>query len=169
VTIQRVIVLIVVVAAAWFGWRYLFPSDEAQIRSALERIAEAVGSDGEQGEVARIARAASMRNELDPKIVVEAGPPFSGMSGRDTVVAAVARLNGSVPDLEVDLSDVQITVAPDRTTARGSLTVDAHFRDERGERVRDARELDLIFRRLDGDWVVTQVTLVRALTPVTPR
>ena len=166
---QRLIVLIAVVATAWFGWRYLFPSDEAQIRSALERIADAVGSDGERGAVAHIARAASMRNELDPEIVVEAGPPFSRMTGRDAVVGAVARLNATLPDLEVDLSDVQVTVAPDRTTARGSLTVDAQFRDERGERVRDARELELTFRRLDGDWVVTQVTLVRALTPVTPR
>lgn len=166
---QRIIVIVVLLAAAWFGWRYFFPTDEARIRRGLERIADAVGMDGGEGEVARIARAASMRNELDPDIVVEAGPPFSRMTGRDIVVAAVARLNSSVPDLDVQVRDVQVAVAPDRTTASGSVTVEARFRDERGERVTDARELDLTFRRRDGDWVVSTVTLVRALTPVTPQ
>lgn len=166
---QRLIAVAVIGVVLWFGWRYFFPSDEAQIRGTLERIAEAVGSgDAEQGQVARIARAASMRNELDSQIVVEAGPPFSQITGRDAVVAAVARLNSSIRDLEVALNDVQVSVAPDRATARAALTVEARFRDERGEPVVDARELEVAFRRLDEDWVVSQVALVRALNPVTP-
>lgn len=169
-TPQRIVIVAVACLALWFGWRYAFPSDEAQIRRVLESIADAVGSGtADEGQVARIARAASMRNELDPQIVVDAGPPFSQMTGRDAVVAAVARLNSTVRDLEVELSDVHTTVAPDRTTARTSLTVEGRFRDERGERVVDARELDVRLRRLDGEWVVSQVAPVRVLTPVTPR
>lgn len=169
-TPRRIVIVAVVCLAVWLTWRYVFPSDEAQIRRVLESITDAVGSgDAGEGQVAHIARAASMRNELDPQIVVDAGPPFSQISGRDAVVAAVARLNSMVRDLDIGLNDVQTTVAPDRTAARSSLTVEASFRDERGERVVDARELDVAFRRLDGEWVVSQVALVRALSPITPR
>ena len=75
-------VIAVALAALWFGWRWLFPNDEAQIRAVLERIADAVGSGAAgEGEVARIARAASRRRELDPQITVDAGPGFSQHQG----------------------------------------------------------------------------------------
>jgi ketosteroid isomerase-like protein len=167
VTVQRALATLVVLLALWFGWRYFFPDDEAQIRGVLDRVADAVTSD--EGEVARIARAASMRNELDPQVAVDAGPPFSTIAGREALVAAVARLNSTVRDLDVQLEDVQVTVAPDRATARVSLTAEAHFRDEGGGPALEARELDVMFRRRDGDWVVSEVALVRALDPVSPR
>ena len=169
-TVQRAVATVIVLLAVWFGWRYFFPSDEAQIRGVLDRIANAVsaGAAGE-GEVARIARAASVRNVLDPQIVVDAGPPFSTITGRDALIGALARLNATVRDLDVEFDDVQVTVAPDRATARASLTAEAHVRDERGGQALEARELDVTFRRLEGDWVVSEVALVRALQPVTPR
>jgi hypothetical protein len=110
-----------------------------------------------------------MRNELDPQIVVDAGPPFSSVKGRDTLVGLVARLNGTVQDLEVEFDDVQVSVAPDRQSARVYLTASAHFRDAGGGRGLEARELDVVFRRVDGDWVVSEVALVRTLEPITPR
>jgi hypothetical protein len=169
-TVQRLIAIALAVAALWFGWRWLFPNDEAKIRAVLERIADAVGSGAaEEGEVARIARAASIRNQLDPQISVDAGPPFSQMRGRDTLIGAVARLNSTVRDLEVQFDDVQVSVAPDRATARVYMTAEAHFRDGAGGPGIEARELDVVFRRLEGDWVVSEVALVRTLEPVTPR
>jgi hypothetical protein len=165
---QRLVTGVAIAAAVWFGWRYFFPNDEAQIRSVLERIADGVASGAaEQGEVARIARAASIRNELDPKVTVDAGPPFSPMIGRDTLVATVARLNSTVPELEVEFEDAQVTVAPDRSTARVHVTAVARFRDERGGRGLEARVLDVLFRRLDGEWVVSEVAARVSLEPMT--
>ena len=160
---------VVVVVALWFGWRHFFPNDEAQIRAVLEHIAEAVGGGAQEGEVARLARAASVRASLDPQIVVDAGPPFSRITGRDALVASVARLNSTVRDLDVQFDDVQVTVAPDRLTARASLTAEARFRDDGGGEAFEARELDVMFRKLEEEWVVSEVALVRALQPVTPR
>lgn len=168
--IKRLAVAAIALTALWFGWRWLFPNDEAQIRAVLERIADAVGSGAaEEGEVGRIARAASIRGELDPQISVDAGPPFTRLSGRDTLIGTVARVNSTVRDLEVQFEDVQVSVAPDRTTAKVYLTAEAHFNDQRGGRGIEARELDVTFRRLEGDWVVSEVALVRTLEPITPR
>jgi hypothetical protein len=168
--IKRVVLAAVALMALWFGWRWVFPNDEAQIRAVLDRIADAVGSGAaKEGEVGRIARAASIRKELDPQIAVDAGPPFMRLIGRDTLIGTVARVNSSVRDLEVQFEDVQVSVAPDRETAKVYLTAEAYFRDQRGGRGLEARELDVTFRRLEGNWVVSDVALVRTLEPITPR
>jgi hypothetical protein len=167
--IKRVVLAAVALTALWLGWRWVFPNDEAQIRAVLERIADAAGGGAEDGEVGPIARAASIRKELDPQIAVDAGPPFTRLTGRDTLIGTVARMNSSVRDLEVQFDDVQVSVAPDRETAKVYLTAEAYFRDQRGGRGLEARELDVTFRRLEGNWVVSEVALVRTLEPITPR
>jgi hypothetical protein len=166
---KRFVIIVCALAALWFGWRWAFPSDEAQIHRVLDRIAKAAGS-GAVGEsdVARIARSMSIRSALDPKITVDAGPPFRATSGRDVLIGTVARLNTTMKDLEVRFADVQISVDPSRTSAKVHTTAEALFHDARGDRGLEARELDLTFRRLQGDWVVSQVAPVRTLRPVVP-
>jgi len=167
---QRLVLIVVGASGIWFGYHWLFPNDDAQIRGVLEEIAEAVGgSAAQEGEVSRLARAASARNQLDPQITVDAGPPFNRMRGRDAVIGTIARLNGSIRDLEVKFTDVQITVGRDRSSAKAYLTAEAHYWDRGGARGLEARELDLTLRRLNGDWVVSDVALVRTLEPPTPR
>lgn len=166
---RRIIIVVIIAAAGWFGWRWLFPDDEAQIRALLERIEESVGSGAAtEGEVARIARAAGIRSALDPQITVDAGPPFSKITGRDALIGTVARMNSTVRDLDVQFVDVQITLEPDGTTARAYMTAEARYQGAQGERGLEARELDVTFRKLEGDWVVSTVALVRTLAPVIP-
>ncbi len=168
--LRRVVLAVALAATAWFASRWLFPSDEAQIRAVLDRIADAVGSGArEQGDVARLARAASIHTALDPDITVDAGPPFSALSGRDAIIGSVARFNRAPRDLKVELVDVQIQVAPDRSNASVYLTAEATFVDASGDRGLEARELTLSMKRREGDWVVSGVTPVRTLQPLTPR
>jgi hypothetical protein len=166
--LPQMLMTAVACAALWFGYRWLFPNDEAQIRALLDRIAAAVGSGAAgEGEVGKIARAASVRRELDPEITVDAGPGFSSIKGRDTLIGTIARFNSTAQNLEVRFVDVGVVVSPDRTTARASMTAEARFTGQDGRGL-EARELDVGFRRLDGDWVVSSVALVRTLTPITP-
>ena len=164
-TIRHLGFIALAAAALYFGWRWWFPSDEAQIHAVLDRIAEGIGSGASDGEVGRLARAAGLRNDLDPNVVIEAGEPFARLTGRDTAIGMAARLNSTARNLEVDFEDVEITVHDGRTTADVSLSAIARF-DEGGGRGLDARELNVIFKRLDGRWVVAEVTLVRALQPI---
>ena len=168
--IRRIAIITVAVGAIWFASRWLFPSDEAQIERVLQRVARAAGrGEAGEGEVARIARSVSIRSALDPAITIDAGPPFQQTSGRDVLIGAVARLNTTVNDLEIRFADVQISVDPSRTSAQVYTTAEALFRDARGERGLEARELDLTFRRLEGDWVISRVVPVATLRPVRPR
>lgn len=167
-TLWRLLLLAALSAAAWFGWRWIFPDDETRIRAVLDRIAGTVSGGIEESEVGRLARAASIRNALDPEITVDAGPPFSQLAGRDTILASVARFTSTARDLTVSFDDVAVRVSPERTTANVHLTALARFRGAAGDRELEARELDVTFRRRDGDWVVASVTLVPTLAPITP-
>jgi hypothetical protein len=169
-TLQRALVVVAVAAAAWFGWRWLFPDDEAQIRSVLEHIAETMSrGTRDEGEVARLARVASLRTALDPEITVDAGQPFSRIRGRDALIGSVARFNAGARDVEFELADVQVHVALDRSQATVYLTAEARFVDANGGRGLEARELNLTMKRRDGDWVVSAITPVRTLEPLKPR
>jgi hypothetical protein len=91
--VRRIVPIVVAAPALWFGYRWLFPGDEAQIRGVLARIADAVSSgEGQDGQVSRLARVAGVRNHLDPQISVDAGAPFNRMTGRDTIIGTIARV-----------------------------------------------------------------------------
>jgi len=147
--------------AAVYGWRVWFPNDEAQIHAVLERIADGISGDGE-GDARRLARAASLLEEFDPDVTVDAGPPFDTLRGRDVILGAAAKMNGSVRNLDLSFDDVVIQVDAVRSQATANLTAEARFDDGGGAAV-DARELDVSFTRIDGAWVVSAVTLVRPL------
>lgn len=61
------------------------------------------------------------------------------------------------------------TIDPDRMTAQVCLTAQARYGDGTGARELEARELDITLRKQEGDRVVSSVTLVRTLEPLTPR
>jgi len=161
--LSRHLALAVAAAAGlWFGWQWFFPSDEAQIVAVLERIADGVSSGAEEGDIGRLARAASLRDAFAPDVTVDAGPPFQRITGREAIIGAAARTTGSVRNLAITFPDVALTVASDRQSATAVVTAEARF-DEGGRRGLDARELELAFTRDEGHWVVSAVTLVRPL------
>ncbi|HUE89041.1 MAG TPA: nuclear transport factor 2 family protein [Vicinamibacterales bacterium] len=159
---RHLIAVVVVAAGLWFGWQWLFPSDEAQIVGVLERIADGVSSSAEDGELGRLARAASLRNQFAPDVTVDAGPPFQRLRGREAMIGAAARTSGSVRNLEITFPDVAIAIASDRQSATAVVTAEARF-DEGGGRGIDARELELGFTRHEGNWVISAVTIVQPL------
>jgi hypothetical protein len=167
--LRGIVIVAVMAVGGWYGWHWLFPDDEAMIRAVLTRIEESIGGSGTEGDLGRLAKVAALRSELDQKITIDAGPPFSRLSGRDAVLGAAARLNTSVPDLEIRFVDVQVSLAADRRTANAYMTAEASFHDARSGQAFEARELDVTFRKLDGAWVIAEANLVRTLEPVSPR
>jgi hypothetical protein len=160
------VVFAVVAMTAWVGWRWMFPSDEAQIRAALDRLARAVGTQAEDTTLAAIGRLAALSEDLAPDIRVDARAPLAPIDGRDALVAAVARVRGSVHDLEVRFVDVEVRVDDGQSTARVSATAEARFVRLAGQRPElDARELDIGFGRRDDRWVVTSIAVVDVLIP----
>lgn len=164
---HRLLTVVVLIPALYFGWLWLFPSDEAQITAVLEDIADGIarndaGEGGGSGTLGAVARAAALQEHFALDAVVEAGAPFQRLTGRQAIVAAAARVSVAVPNLEVSFPDLAIAVADDRQTATAVVTAEARFNDA-GRRVMDARELEMTFSRLEGRWVISMVTLIQPL------
>jgi hypothetical protein len=160
--IRRVALVVAALAGLWIGWHWLFPGDEAQIVAVLDRIADGVSSGAEEGDMGRLARAASLRHEFAPDVTVDAGPPFQRLTGREAIIGAAARTAGVARNLSITFPDVSIAVAADRQSATAVVTAEARFDDVGGPGL-DARELELAFTRHEGHWVISAVTLVAPL------
>lgn len=164
---ERLLALGAMAVAVWLGGRWLFPSDEAQVRAVLDRIEEATRIGDGEGEMVRLGRLAALRELLHPELAVDAGAPFGALQGREAVLAAVGRAGHALRELEIAFVDVSVVVAPDRQSADVSLVAEARFRGERDPtRGYEARELQVHAVRHESRWVVAEVALVRALAPV---
>jgi hypothetical protein len=160
--IRKALIAVALAAAAWYGWQWLFPGDEARIAAVLERIADAVQEEGSQP-AAILARAARIARELAPEVTVDAGPPFERVAGREALAAAAARARSRVQNLEIRFPDMDIVVSPGRDTALARVTAEARFVSGGSGQVREARELEIGFVRREGEWLVGSVVLVRAI------
>lgn len=163
------VVLIAVLGGGWAAWRSWAPGDEAEIVALLDRLADGVGGPAGEGHLARVARAAALRDDLDADLRVEIGPPFQPIKGRETMIGMAARLSGTYPNLDVQFRDLDLTIEPDGQRARVTLTAEAHFDQRSGGLGFDARELDLVLTKRDGRWVIAEVSYVRILRPLIPR
>ncbi|MGE0042551.1 MAG: hypothetical protein AB7H88_19720 [Vicinamibacterales bacterium] len=163
--LRAIVVVVALAAAGVAAWRWLAPGDEAQIRGALDRMAASMRAETGEGELARLARLQALRDELSPDLTVDAGEPFARLAGREEAVATAGRFVASVRDLEIRFVDVSVSVAPGAETATVSLTAEARFTDRSGPGF-DARELEMVFGRRDGRWLLESVALVRVLQPV---
>lgn len=167
-TVRLIVLIATAVLVVWLGWRWLMPNDEAEIRAVLQRIEEGVSGTVE-GDVSRLARAARLRDEFAPDVTVDAGAPYSRITGREAIIGSAARLGGAGRSLALRFDDVEITVDDGGQRAQANLTAEGRVTDPTGSQSFDARELNVEFRRLESRWVVSAVTLVRALEPVGER
>ncbi len=155
------IVLALVVAYRWWN------SPERQIRRVLDAVAEDLSHDEPVTGLAAVAGAAALQQRFTNDVVVDAGTPFPPIEGRDAVVAAAARLRVATPTLRVEFADVAVTVDTSGTQATVECTVTATGVDRAGQSNVDGREVILVFRVVDGQWMMARATAQRVLEPVT--
>lgn len=152
--------------AALVYWQF-FPSDERRIRGRLDDLAETLTDDGAEG-LAQVARIARLARYVTTDVTVDLGPTLNEqLQGRDMLVAAAGRVQQTARTVVVEFVDVQVSVTPERGEASTYLTGKASGIDERGETVTDARELEMSWRLVDGEWLIASVRAVE--TPDRPR
>jgi hypothetical protein len=161
--LRRLAALVLVVAvgaAAYFLW----PSDERAVRRRLESLAQAASVPPGEADLARLARAQRFRSALraDVHVVFERAewPPIDG---REAVAALVARpWSGAAGGLDVQLRDVSLSLAGDRTSADVRAIVRVVSRDHvQGAEVIDGRMISVTFSKTDGEWLVASARVLQ--------
>jgi hypothetical protein len=140
------------VAAALFKW---WPSDERAIRRELDAIADALTVPPTDTELSRVARLAELRNHFAPDVRVRFGR--QDVVSRDALMGLASRWAPPPGGIFVEFVDPTIAVGDD-ATAQVYLTVKVSTIDARTtEPTVDAREADIGFAKIEGDWLVTSV------------
>lgn len=161
--LPQVVIVLALVALAYFGYRwYAGAGDEGRIRAALEELAAAVSEPGGEG-LAQLTHAAALGAFFAADVEVNPGAPYAPFRGRDTLMAMAAKVSAPGQGLDVRFVDVEVDVAPGGTEAVARMTATVAERGALADRGIDAREIEMAWRKTDGNWVIARVTGIETL------
>ena len=157
------------VLLVWVGFGWL-SSEARQIRRRLDALAETASVGGGETNLVRMAKAARLAGYFTEDITIDLGSPSTVIRGRDTLMAMAARICVSPEGLRIELVDVQIAVDAAGARATASMAVQGSGIDfATGDRMIDAREMEMTLVKLDGEWLIQGVSAVSAIRrPGTP-
>jgi len=161
----KLLLLIALVLGGWWGWRVLFPSPEAVIRSNLVSLAKAASFASSQGTVARLYSAQKVPDYFTTDVVIDVGSLGFGelqtVNGRDEIQQAVLLARKNWKAMKVELLDINVTIAPDGQTATADLTGKASVP---GEKEFFVQEFNFRLRKVEGKWLIYRVDPVKTLS-----
>lgn len=174
------LVATMLVTATFWGGCMLLPGEQRKIARRLDQLAEAASVNARENPVIRMANAARVSRYFTEDIRIDTDRDSRPIQGRDAVAILVAQAQAAVEDLRVRFTDVAITVsAPENATAHLTLVVFGRQRGHVGPETPeshtggaadpgpslDARELLLTLRKVDGDWLIAHVEVIKTLEP----
>ena len=161
--VRRFLLIAVLAVAAWFGYGYFFPDEEARIRKHLDGLTEAATVTADFNTLGKLASATRLAGHFASEVVIRlegVGEGAESIHGRDEVQQIAVAAMAQIQSLEPGFHDVSITIAPDQESANVHLTALARVD---GEPDLFAQELKMKLRKFDGDWLITEVETVRTL------
>jgi len=123
------IVAAVVIVAALAIWR-LVPSDKDQILSVLDDVEDILSISGVEAPIEAVARARKLEPLFAGNARIDLQTPTLGkesMLGRSEIVQTAAGIRSRVSDVQVDFSDVTVTVSPEGNKAQVQLRAKAEY------------------------------------------
>jgi ketosteroid isomerase-like protein len=158
----QVVIAVVAAVVLYAAWGWLFTSDEARVRAAIEELATTLSSEASDplGQVAAIG---ALRRQLAADVVVNTGGGAQ-VRGRDAVAGFWQRVRTSSGAIRVRVFDVEVAVAPDGRSADASGVAEV-TREPNGVPERELREVQATFVAEDGEWRLARATTVEAVTP----
>jgi hypothetical protein len=146
---------------AWLWWTF-FPGAERAIRAQVAALAKTVSFKPSDGNVPKGIKAMKLLDFFTADVVIKLKPkgfePLE-LDGREAIRESEPLLYYKGPrGLEVKFLDVKLTLGPDRQTAIAYLTCQATVAGEGDFYV---QELELMFKKVDGAWLIYRVETVK--------
>ncbi|ADW18281.1 hypothetical protein Despr_2134 [Desulfobulbus propionicus DSM 2032] len=153
--------LLLVVAAVVLVVR-LWPSDERAIRKQLALIEEAGSKEASEQPLESLLKAKQLAALFhDPcELIVEA-VTYHGLYSRKEIMDRINLVRANYRTARVSLHDVTIAIPGDN-----NAVVNCTIRlsgEGKGQPVADVQELRAELRKIEGDWLLTHVTLIEVL------
>lgn len=155
--------LALLAAAAVLGWAFFIPSPDHVIRKELAEVARAASIVPNEAPLTKLAKTQKLVSLFanDAQVSVDVpGRSIQTFNGREELHQAALGARSMLNSLRVEFLDVGVTVAPDRQSAVADLTATAALP---GEKIPEVQELEVRFKRIDHDWLITRVESVKTL------
>jgi hypothetical protein len=160
---KNALLVLVLAATGVWGWRVLHPGSEKIIRKRLEEMARTASVEGNEGQIARLAKAQSLANYFTPDVEIAIDMPeyhVQTIEGRDELMQAAVAARSRGNALKIELVDVSVAIAPDGVSAEAHFTGKAKIASERSIQ---AQEIRARLVKMDGNWLIRRVETVRTL------
>jgi len=155
-------VVALVLLATWI-WHSLFPGPEQLIRKRLTQLAQSASSRSNEDPLAKAFRVESVTGYFTPdaEIIIDMPGEFSQtIHGINELIPLVTAARSMGRTIKVELVDITVTVAPDKTSAEAHMTGEAKISGESNVQV---QELKAHFKKVQRDWLIDRVETVRTL------
>ncbi|MBI1178114.1 hypothetical protein GC207_11830 [bacterium] len=161
----RLTLIALICAGGYWLWHVLFPGDEALIRRQLLGAAQAASFSANEAPIAKLSNAAKLAGYFAPDADINLDlwdyRPVH-VQGRDEIQQAVLAARGAMTTLDVQLTNIEITLGPgsDNATARMTMIT-------RGPQVPESQpqQFELGVRKIDGKWLIQRAKTFDYLKP----
>ena len=157
---RRIIAAALLIGLAILGWLWLFPGEESRIKQRIEALAADANEAG--GDVAGLASAARVATYFTEDVTIEprgAQP----VQGRQIIMSVAAQMKNAAESTEVAVSDIDVTVSPDKASAEVTLTATITRNGGAPEETLDRYPFALTMTQINNEWLISHVRSLESL------
>ena len=158
----RLLLLLALLATVFWAWRTFFPNPERIIRQRFQAIAK-TASFGRESELAKLDNSSRLAAFCTEDVFITVDVPGAAartINGRQEVLQTAMGARTLLSGLSVEFIDVNVDLAPDKSSATVNLTAKGRIPGDRDLMV---QELKFSLTKTKGDWLVKRVETVKTL------
>ncbi|MCD5397514.1 nuclear transport factor 2 family protein [candidate division NPL-UPA2 bacterium] len=138
--------------------------DERQIRRNLISLAARLSRLGNESELMALANIKKIKLLFTQDCRIMVGAPIPEIRGHDMLLSTLHQTRRVMGKIEVDFYDISVIIEEDLVTARATMTAMATGLDsQRDERIIEVREVKMYWKKVEGEWRIAEVRLIRTL------
>ena len=157
---NKIIAILMLVAAVAVGWYFLSPSEEARVKETFTKMAAALGKSGGETTWEAIGKAQRAVALVEPGCTCEAfGKTYALSKNVPDITQRVVAFRNLAAQMHFAFEDISVKITGGDTA---EVTCDFFYRgDDFGFAVRDARAMDATLRKdpESGGWRFVRVRL----------
>ncbi len=161
---KKLILVIILAALGFIGWRFLADSPEEIVRKRLKAVAETASFTAEESPLSRLANAQKLSGFCTLDVEVTVDTPRGDqrtITGRDEILQAAGGVRSALKGLLIEFLDMEVALGPDKVSAVVNLTARASIPNDRDDYI---QELKLTLRKVDGEWLISKVETVKTFS-----
>ena len=111
-----------------------------------------------------LANIRKIKSLFTPDCQIVVGAPIPEIQGHDMLISTIYQARRIVNRIDIDFYDISVTIGDNHVRARTIMTAAATgLAPQEGERVIEAREIEMRWKKVEGLWKIREVRLIQTL------